>query len=192
MTRKVALFVALVSVGVLSGCGGLKFMRPARPGEELKSPPSGMALVNFLRPTGWGGGDLFEVFEGEKLIGTTKGKTRFQVVCSPGEHVFHAKAEKVTVVQAQLLADKIYDVVVDVAMGMWRANIKLAPITKAEPRRNEVAEWEARSSLYVLDPTQNIEAFESKRRADNQEILKDFLSGEKQDRVQKLGPDDHR
>jgi len=53
------------------------------------------------------------------------GVSLFQHVCNPGEQVFIVWADHVTVVKADLAADKIYDIMVDVGMGWVQPNIVL-------------------------------------------------------------------
>ena len=132
------------------------------------------------------------VFDSHELIGNTRGKERFQYVCDPGGHTFVAEAQKVTVIQADLLPDQVYDIVVDIGMGWWRANITLEAITRDHERRHLVPEWEANTTLMVFVDDAEAASFEADRRADIDEILADFLRGEKADRLERLTPEDHR
>jgi hypothetical protein len=182
---------AVVGSWLLSGCS-VAFMREAEPRERLQAPPPGKALVNFHRPSSMYNNDDLPVFDREKLIGNTKGSTGFQYVCDPGEHVFLAAAEQVTVIKAQLLPDKTYDVVCDAGMGWWSANLKLVPMEKAEPRRPKIPEWEESETLVVFVADEKAQAYEAKRREANAAILKDFLGGPKAERVTRLEPGDHR
>ncbi len=192
MTRGWVLGIAVLAA-LSAGCSSIpNFTRAGEPGELLAAPPAGKALVNFHRPSGYGGGADLPVFDRTTLIGNSLGKTRFQYVCDPGEHVFVARKDAVSVVQARLLGDRVYDIVIDVGMGWWSANIQIQPITKTHERRGELGKWEGLERLLVSVRNDAAVAYETKLRADLEGILKDFFGGSKADRLRKLEPDDHR
>jgi hypothetical protein len=183
----------VVLAGLSAGCTSVPhFTRAGEPHELLAAPPAGKALVNFHRPSGFGGGVDLPVFDGTTLIGNSLGKTRFQYVCDSGEHVFIARRESVSVVQAHLLGDQVYDVVTDVGLGWWSANIQIEPITKLHERRGELAKWEGAERLLVPVRDDAALAYEERQCSDIEVILEDFLGGAKSDRLRKLEPDDHR
>jgi hypothetical protein len=116
----------------IAACAGSKLIQTQR----IASPPSGKALVNFHRPTAYGGNERVPIFDGTgKMLIDLPGKSEFQVVCDPGEQLFIAWADHVSVVKADLAADKTYDIMVDVGMGWMEANIRLTPLSKDDPRR---------------------------------------------------------
>ncbi len=191
MIRTLSACICLAAIG--AGCvSAPRFTRLGQPNELLASPPAGKALVNFHRPSGYGGGAEFPVYDRDRLIGNSFGACRFQYVCDPGEHVFIGSADHVSVIQADLKADKVYDVVVDITMGWWQANITLAPIGKANPRRPVVPEWEAKEKLLVPVQDATSGAWEDRMRPNNQRILADFMGGPKAERVVRLAADDCR
>ncbi len=176
------------------GCGAPR-MREARPDEAITAPPAGKALVNFQRPSDYGGHREYAIFDRTTLLGTNFGEQRFQYVCDPGEHVFIGYLTDsiwatVSVIKATLLPDKVYDCIVDA--GYFTSSIALNPLKKDEERREELPDWEDDSDLMVKNEAGNAAFYEADRRADNEEILKDFLEGEKTDRVKILAPDDCR
>ncbi len=181
-------FVAL-SLLLLSSCG-VAFMSPTKDA-AFTVPPAGKALVNFVRPSSLGYAVGYEVFDSEKLIGNTKGSVRFQYVCDPGEHYFLGRKERASVIKANLLAGKVYDVVVDIGMGWWVANITMDPITANHPRRGLLGEWD-REPLYVLVDDEKKKRHEAKRQKWVKKTLNDFLQGEKRDRLKVLSAGDHR
>jgi len=184
----------LLGTALLAACGGgVRYMAPAAPGQEpLTAPPEGKVLVNVHRPSGYGGGYTMAVFDGEKMIGNSFGKTRFQYVCDPGVHHLLSWSGHVTVIEADLAAGGVYDLVVDVAPGAWSAAISLTPITKDHERRPKLEEWERTERLMVFVPDEKSRRFEADNRERVQEILRDFVGGEKSDRLGHLEPDDKR
>jgi hypothetical protein len=193
MTRRTVLALSLLLLPGLQGCGGLNFMRRPMEGEAaITTPPAGKTLVNFHRPSGWGGGADFPVFDRETLIGNVGGSCMLQYVCDPGEHVFLGTADSTSVIRADLAPDQVYDIVVNIGFGVFKANITLDPITKDHEKRAEVSSWEARENLMIFVDDEKSRNYESRRRDHTRVALQDFLAGEKQDRVRVLGRDDHR
>ena len=168
-------------------------MRPPEPGETaLTTPPSGKALVNFHRPSSYGGGADFKIFDRENLIGNVRGGCLFQYVCDPGEHVFVGTSQSTSVVRADLDADRVYDIVVNVGMGFTRPSITFEPITRNHEKRSELGNWEARENLMIFVADEKSQNFQANRLDHTREALSDFLDGEKRDRVLVLSRDDHR
>ncbi|RMG16629.1 MAG: hypothetical protein D6731_05850 [Planctomycetota bacterium] len=193
---RAALPLALFSVAALAGCG-TPCMRPADPGEVLEAPPEGKALLNVHRPSGFAGGVWYSVFDGTTLAGVNKGGQRFQYVCDPGKHVLIGRSGAggaISVVRADVEADRIYDLVVDVAYDFWTgwAPRTLVPITRSEERRSEVPTWEASEQVLVVDTTQKVAAWEDSWRAENERAVKDFDGGSKKDRLLYLTAPDAR
>ena len=175
---------------VCIGCGGTRGMVPAI---AVSQPTAGKALVNFHRPSNWGGGYTFQIFNDKGvLLGNVKGKSRVQAMCEPGENIFIGNGSNVSVIKAHLLADKVYDVVCDVGMGMWKASIAIHPLSKIDARRSHLAEWEANEkSLTVIRDAHTLK-MEKKVQPEIPVILADFLNGDKKDRVMVLNSDDCR
>ena len=163
--------------------------------DHISAPPSGKALVNFHRPSNWGGAEKFAIFDDTgKMLIDLPGGAEFQMVCDPGRKIFIAWADQVSVVKADLAADKTYDIMVDIGMGWVRGNIRLIPLAKGDPRREKLAEFEKRESKRVVAQNRNkhVEDYETKNQGRIQEIKKDFLGGEKSERVAVLNQDDCR
>jgi hypothetical protein len=178
-----ALFLAL------AGCGGIRFM--ARDDGAPRTAPADKALVNFVRPSNWGGGEDLPIFDGKKLIGNVEGKMIFPYLTTPGEHWFIANKGHVSVVKADLKAGQVYDIAVDIAPGAFSANVFLSPIGKGSERRGKVAEWDSLPRYRFADGP-DATSFESKRAGQVDEILKDFQAGGKKDRIKTMAADDHR
>jgi hypothetical protein len=173
----------------LAGCGGIRFM--AKDDGAPRTAPADKALVNFVRPSNWGGGEDLPIFDGHKLIGNVEGKMIFPYLATPGEHWFIANKGIASVVKADLKAGQVYDIAIDIAPGAFSANVFLSPITKASERRGKVADWD-KLPRYRFADSADAGKFESKRSGDIDAILKDFKDGSKKDRVKALAADDHR
>jgi hypothetical protein len=181
----------IVGVPFVSSAGLPKHLTKA---ERINAPPSGKALVNFHRPSNWGGGEKFAIFgkDGKMLI-DLPGGSEFQYVCDPGEQVFIAWADHVTVIKAEVAADKIYDVMIDIGMGWVRGNIQLIPLAKGDDRRSKLADYEKREKKVVaLNRNKHVTDYEEKNQDRIEQIKKDFFGGDKSDRAVKLGKDDCR
>jgi hypothetical protein len=187
-------FGALALVGVcLAGCAGVP--KTSKVVERLSQPPPGKALVNFHRPSNYGGLRAIAIFGGDgKMLVDLPGASLCQRVCDPGEAIFIAWADHVTVVKADLAPDKIYDMMVDVSPGVWQINIYLTPLTKQDPRRAKLAEFERREkrTLAVNPASRRVAEYEAQKRKHIEQIKSDFLGGGKSDRVRVLAKDDCR
>ena len=174
------------------GCAGIpRTVKVAR----ITQPPAGKALVNFHRPSNYGGAVLVPIFDGNgKMLIDLPGGALYQHVCDPGEQIFVAWAERVSVVKADVAPDKIYDVLVDVSMGWVQANIFLSPVAKDSPRRAKLAEFEKRerATLNLNPASPHIAAYETNSQPRIQEIKRDFLGGQKDERLKLLKKDDCR
>jgi len=110
--------------------------------EPKLKPSEGKALVNFVRPSGTGYAAKATLWDGDKLIGVSFGKQCFQYECDPGKHLFIAWSEYKSPVEAELLPDRIYYIVLRIRMGWWRARIHQVPINKEHPLREKALAWQ--------------------------------------------------
>jgi len=191
--RSILFLAALLCLA--PGCGSTPYMREALPGEALEAPPAGKALVNIHRPSDYGGHRVYLVFDGTQFVGASRGEERFQYVAEPGTHALVGYLADsiwatVSVIQADLLPDQVYDCVVDA--GYFTSSIAVNPLPKGEKRRAKLPDWEEDQTTLVVDQQSNVAEYEADRREDNEEILKDFIGGPKQERVKVLAADDHR
>jgi hypothetical protein len=185
--------VIAMMIPLLNGCGSLPKHIPVE--TRVAEPPPGKVLVNFQRPSSYGGG-LYPIFDGNgKFLCDLPVKACFQYICDPGEHVFIGWAERVSVVKADVEADKVYDIMVDAGMGWVRANIFLTPLQKDNKRRAELEKFEKREKYVVgITRTDHVINYEETHQDDIEEIKRDFLTegGPKSDRVEYLRKEDHR
>ena len=182
----------LVITALLTGCAGLP--KHVATTTRVANPPPGKALVNFHRPTGYGGMALFPIFDGDgKFICDLPGQSVYQYTCDAGKHLFIGWADHVTVLEAEVDANKIYDVMVDVGMGWIQANIRMTPLAKDVPRGARLAEFEKREKWVVaIQRDGHVAEYEQKNQARVQQIKSDFLGGEKSERTRSLQKDDCR
>jgi hypothetical protein len=181
-----------LAVVLFTGCASLpKHMTTTT---RLDAPPPGKALINFHRPTSYGKNALYPIFDGEgKFICDMPGNSVYQYPCPPGRQLFIGWAEQVSVVDADVAADKTYDVMIDVTMGWVQTNIKMVPLTKGEQRRAKLDQFEKKEkSVLAIQDTKHVRDYEARNKERIQEIKKDFLEGKKSDRVRRLSPDDCR
>jgi len=192
MRNITTLFVLIVTAVLIGGCTTTRKSYMVET-QRLDKPPSGKALINFHRPSGYGGGAMVPIFNGDgKFICDLPGKTQFQYVCDPGDNLFMAWADQVSVVKVEAEAGRIYDIVVDVGMGWVQANIKLVALKAGDERRAEIPEFEQRETVISIDRNPHILEYEAEHQDKVAEIQADFLGGEKSDRLQVLTSADAR
>ncbi|MGE0089607.1 MAG: hypothetical protein AB7S50_09075 [Bacteroidales bacterium] len=97
--------------------------------QGFQPPSEGKAVVYFTRVTLYGKPVEFEFFHQDKYIGAFKGDQYMRYECDPGTHLFWASSENKEFLTAELEADKIYVVMVDVIMGAMKARVGLTPVT---------------------------------------------------------------
>ncbi len=192
LLRRFVLSLSVVAVVSCGGCAGLpKHLTKV---QRITQPPPGKALVNFHRPSNWGGAELFAIFDGNgEMLIDLPGGSEFQQICDPGEHIYFAWADQVTVVKSDLAANKVYDIMVDIGMGWVRGNIRLVPLNKDSPRRVRLAEFEKRErQILAQNRTDHVANYEAKHKERIEQIKQDFLGGQKSERVSRLRQDDCR
>ena len=187
------LFPSLLAALVVIGCSSIP--KTTKLVDRISQPPPGKALVNFHRPSNYGGGRLIAIFDGNgKMLMDLPGGTLFQHVCDPGEQVFMVWADHVTVVKADVAPDKIYDIMVDISPGWVQINIFLTPLKKGDPRRAKLAEFDRREkrTMGLNTACPRVAEYEAAKQPQIASIKKDFLAGEKSDRVKVLQKEDCR
>lgn len=162
--------------------------------ERIMAPPAGKALVNFHRPTGYAEAILYPIFFGDgSFIGELPGESIIQYVCNPGKCHFIGWMEHVSVVEAEVAADKVYDLMIDVQMGWVKANINMVGLARNDPRRAKLSAFEKREkNILATQRAPYVIQYEQRSQARIQEIKRDFLGGEKSDRVEHVKADDCR
>lgn len=96
-------------------------------------PADSNAVVYFVRVSSFGGLASFEYFNNEEFIGIFKGKNYMRYECPAGEHLLWASSENKEFLRCNLKAGETYMVLVNIEMGMWKANVGLEPLTVDNP-----------------------------------------------------------
>lgn len=183
------LLAAILTLPVI-GCG-TRFMKGSD--EPMSEPPAGMALVVFHRPSAWDWDDDCPIYDGTRLIGNLRGEQWFQYPCEPGRHHFIGRAQKVSVIEATLAAGRTYDLVLDVGLGVWKADVVLQPLARDDKRRKKLERWERSDDFLVWrGDTREALAYEERTLRANERALEDFTRGDKRDRLLVLRADDCR
>jgi hypothetical protein len=111
--------------------------------QGFTAPQDGKAAIYFTRVTVVGALIPFDFFHGDRYIGQASGKKYLRYECDPGEHLFWASSENKAFITANVEANRIYVVIVDVAMGIGIARVGLTPIDekhKVFPRAKELVD----------------------------------------------------
>jgi hypothetical protein len=115
MKNLVFCFLFLLSVSTLAS-------------QVIEPAPDDQSVVYFMRPGSTGGIINFVFFDGDQVIGRLGGNKYFRYECSQGEHVFWAKSENRSFLEANLEAGKIYIVHARSLMGATKASVQLRAI----------------------------------------------------------------
>ena len=107
--------------------------------------------MRFMRPSALGNAINFNIWDGEKVIGNSVAKGQFDYLADPGKHLFVAVAENKTFLDAELEAGKIYYILTQVKMGMWKARVGLVPVTKGSEYWDKVLEYEKELNKFQPD-----------------------------------------
>lgn len=99
---------------------------------------SGKSTVYFTRANSLGALINFTYFDGDKAIGKFKGMGYFIYECEPGEHLFWARSENKSFVEAILEPGKTYLIDVQPRMGGLKASVKLVPVDKNDHKMKPI------------------------------------------------------
>ena len=131
---------------VVSGCAGpISHMREA-PASGPLVPPSGKAVVVFMRPSSLGFAIASSVYElrgdGDRFVGIVPAKRKVSYVADPGSTRFMVVSEAADFMAAELEAGKTYYALVTPRMGMMKARFSLRPVTAEDLQSGKLAEWD--------------------------------------------------
>jgi len=96
--------------------------------QEQDSISNLKATVYFSRANSLGFLINFTFFDKEKAIGRFDGVKYLKYECEPGEHLFWARSENKSFVEANLIAGQTYLIDVVPQMGGIKAAVKLVPV----------------------------------------------------------------
>jgi hypothetical protein len=157
----------------------------------MGGPPAGKSIVHIHRPRAAQGYKLYTgVWDSTNMLADLGNGHSVSYTCEPGRHYFiNRSVERIGVVEADLLPDQTYGLWIDTA-GTWIASFQLEPLKRGDKRWEEAPKWAAENIWVTRGPA--AAEHEQLRRPEIDLIMRDFVSGEKKDRVRHLGPDDHR
>jgi len=98
--------------------------------QNIESTQTEKSVVYFTRANAVGALINFTYFDGEKVIGRFNGPKYLRYECNPGKHLFWARSENKSFVEANLISGKIYIINVIPKMGAIKASVKLVPVDK--------------------------------------------------------------
>ena len=81
----------------------------------------GDAIISFIRDQSFAKEMTFGIWSKDRFLGNLKGETFFQITVPEGKHLFFGKAERWSVLEADVEAGKKYYVHVTVNMGWTQA-----------------------------------------------------------------------
>ena len=186
--KRIKIYGLVLGLFTLLGVGcGTPIMRDTT---TIHQPSPEYALVVFVRPTAFGGGIKFGLWDGDQLIGILNAKRIVQYKATPGEHLFLARAENWSYLKANLEAGKRYIVVGKVYPGVWKARVGLSPVTKSSDTDQATIDgWLASGTPSEVIPEQ-YESYQTPRQPQVNEAIAEFEAGEVEFEV--LEADDHR
>jgi hypothetical protein len=188
---------SLVLAGALfCGCAPInktsKFMTVAMGAPT--SPPAGKALVCIHRPKAFWGNKLYtKIWDGTNFIADLGNGHSVASVCEPGKHYFmNTSAQAEGCVETDLLPDKTYDLWTDTVTATFIVSFKLKPLHQDDQARQQVAEWTKKNRW--VEPGSRASGFGQNEKEQNQirQLIEDFTSGKRHDKLQHLAADDHR
>lgn len=102
--------------------------------QQIQEPSKGKALVYFTRTSEAGFLINFKFFDGDQYIGKINGEQYFVYECDPGIHSFWALSENMSMVYADLEADRMYFIDAIAKMGAFKANVELEVLDKSHKK----------------------------------------------------------
>ncbi|QBA64618.1 hypothetical protein [Muriicola soli] len=101
-------------------------------------PPAETSTVYFTRANALGALINFTYFDGEEAIGKFNGLGYFVYECEPGKHLFWARSENKSFVEADLKAGGTYLIDVVPKMGGLKASVRLIPVNVSDYKMKRI------------------------------------------------------
>ncbi|HEX2953382.1 MAG TPA: hypothetical protein VHR47_05295, partial [Bacillota bacterium] len=165
--------VSIMNPGLL----GIELMKTVE--NELK-PDSENALITFIRPEKFIKDVPFGIWGEDGYLGTLRGNTYFRVSVKPGKHIFVAKSEKYSVVEADVEAGKEYYIQLKAKVGMFLAGVQMMPVNKVT-KDIELQGWLKSSTEITFDRelvTDDVVSLMERARPILDDVLKKVEKGE--------------
>lgn len=109
------------------------------------------AIVYFTRASGLGALINFTYFDGEKVIGRFNGPKYMRYECEPGKHLFWARSENKSYVEAELEGGKIYIIDVIPQIGGLKAGVLLKPVDKNKHKLKRIQKLLAKRNSEIFE-----------------------------------------
>jgi hypothetical protein len=130
--------IFLICIGVLgvllfSGCAAHVPMAPNEADmavKKFKEPTNGSAGVYIYRDEFFGAAIKMNIFVDDKFIGQTAANTYHYVEVAPGKHIFKGSSENDSIIDIEVMANKLYYIWQEVKMGIIYARNKLQLVDK--------------------------------------------------------------
>jgi len=124
------IIVLLFSIGTSAAMMEASLVEDA----TLAKPAEGKVMVYFARRDGSAFLIKFSIYDGDLFLGKLGANKYFAYECDPGKHVFMAKSENTSYVEADLEAGKTYVMDTKVRMGVMTAQVKLSPLDRSNKK----------------------------------------------------------
>ncbi|MBW2365122.1 MAG: hypothetical protein JRF25_08675 [Deltaproteobacteria bacterium] len=187
--KKIVKVILPLVILMIAGCAGSS--RYMVKGTPIDSLPSDKSVVYFMRPSGMGFAINFQIWDGDHFIGLSQAKSYFAYVCDPGKHLFMGFAENKVAVDADLAAGKTYYIGTAVRMGAWKARMLFTPVVRGSELWNKVEDYKKNLSLISSIPEETMK-WEAKKKAEAQQFVNHFKTGEGKNDVVTLSIEDGR
>ncbi len=156
--------------------------------EPKPKPSEGRVLVNFVRPHGIGSATRVEIWDGDKLIGISRGEHCFQYECDPGKHLFIVWSGGGSPVEANLAPNRVYYILLRNRPG--ERSIYQIPLNEQHSFWEETLEWQRTLPNYTYDE-ETLSYHEGWNRVTIQKYMKTYkTSGAMTEPIGKLRPED--
>lgn len=106
--------------------------------QNIESALEDKSTVYFTRAKPSGFLINFTYFDGEKSIGKFNGLKYMKYECKPGKHLFWARSENKSFVEANLKAGETYIIDVIPRMGALKPSVKLVPVDKKDYKMKKI------------------------------------------------------
>jgi hypothetical protein len=124
------LVLCVLSVTFMVGCASSAMV----PTTKLDKAEADFALVNFIRPSYFGGAIKFGLWDRGTVIGILTAGQCIQFQAAPGDHLFMARAENWGAVKATVAAGKVYTIIAEPRMGLMKAGVHLEVVKPGDAR----------------------------------------------------------
>jgi len=161
--------ISLVILVSTVGCAGSsRYM--VKGTAPTQGPVPDKALVYFMRPSGFGFAINFQIWDGDRFIGLSQGKSYFAYECDPGKHLFIGMAENKRGVEADLAPGKSYYIITQVKMGGWRARMGFIPVTRGSAFWDKVKQYEGELN-FIAPKQEELAKWEAQKKGKTQEVI---------------------